>query len=234
VLEAVLGRLDAVQAGKAADALLAALAKSNDPNALSTLARGLGAVWGRLDAAQAGKAADALLAALAKSNNPSAVYSLAQGLAALGGRLDAAQAGKAADALLAARAWPDASDAFALKLLERGLGAVLGRLSPDDLSHRVRALTGVVGAAAGPAHLCTFPALLQPATEPVPPPLPAQTLVNLLKQPLCVGLARRAVLDQLQRHYGRPFADQWEFVRFAQERRLGLDLTSPPRRLLPR
>jgi hypothetical protein len=61
--------------------------------------------------------------------------------------------------------------------------------------------------------------------------LPAPTLVDLLKQPFCVGEARRLVLDQLQRHYRRPFADQWEFVRFATEHNLGLDLTTPPKRL---
>jgi hypothetical protein len=58
-------------------------------------------------------------------------------------------------------------------------------------------------------------------------------LVDLLKQPLCVGEARRLVLDQLQRHYQRPFADQWDFVRFAQEQNLGLDLKTPPRRSAP-
>src|SRR5262249_54782503 len=70
-----------------------------------------------------------------------------------------------------------------------------------------------------------------PAFElpPPPPPLRAQTLVDMLKQPLCVGEARRLVLGQLARHYGRPFADQWEFVEYAQEHKLGLDLTSPPR-----
>jgi hypothetical protein len=38
------------------------------------------------------------------------------------------------------------------------------------------------------------------------------------------------VLDQLQRHYQRPFADQWDFVRFAKEQHLRLDLTTPPKR----
>jgi hypothetical protein len=41
---------------------------------------------------------------------------------------------------------------------------------------------------------------------------------------------RRIVLDQLQRHDGRFFADQWDFVRFATEQRLALDLASPPKR----
>src|SRR5262249_38976395 len=156
-------------------------------------------------------------------NDPYALYHLASGLAAVEGRLGAASTAKVADALFGAMA-----KTYDPNALARGLGAVLGRLSPDDLSHRARALTGVVGAAAGPGHLYLAPALLQPAGEPVPPPLPAQALVNLLKHALCVGPARRPVLDQLQRHYGRAFTDQWDFVRFAQERQLGLDLTSPP------
>jgi hypothetical protein len=57
-----------------------------------------------------------------------------------------------------------------------------------------------------------------------------QVLIDLLKHPFCVGPARRVVLEQLSRHYGRPFADQWEFVEFATQRKLGLDLTSPSAR----
>ena len=46
---------------------------------------------------------------------------------------------------------------------------------------------------------------------------------------LSVGAARRAVLDQLQTCYQRTFANQWEFVRFAEDNKLGLDFTKPPR-----
>jgi hypothetical protein len=67
------------------------------------------------------------------------------------------------------------------------------------------------------------------ALEPLPNPLPAQVLVDLLKQPTCVGLARRAVLDALGTRYSRNFTDQWDFVDYAEEQELGLDLTSPPK-----
>jgi hypothetical protein len=70
-------------------------------------------------------------------------------------------------------------------------------------------------------------AILRPALAP---PLPAQMFVDLLKQPFCVGEARRLVLDQLARHYRRPFADQWDFVRYARQHHPDLDLTSPPQR----
>jgi hypothetical protein len=64
--------------------------------------------------------------------------------------------------------------------------------------------------------------------QPPLPPLPGQTLVDLLKLPYCVGEARRLVLEQLSRHYSRPFADQWDFVRFAEDKHLDLDLLGPP------
>jgi hypothetical protein len=53
-------------------------------------------------------------------------------------------------------------------------------------------------------------------------------LVELLKQPLCVGPARRLVLDQLGSRCQRQFADQWEAVAWLREHRPDLDLTSPP------
>ena len=68
---------------------------------------------------------------------------------------------------------------------------------------------------------------LRPATEPFPHRLSDQDLVELLKQPLCVGEARRVVLVQLGIQHQRTFADQWEFVRFAEERELGLDFITP-------
>jgi hypothetical protein len=60
--------------------------------------------------------------------------------------------------------------------------------------------------------------------------LPSQTLAELLKHPLCVREPRRIVLDQLGDRYGRRFEDQWDFVRFAEEQKLGLDFTSPVQR----
>ena len=60
--------------------------------------------------------------------------------------------------------------------------------------------------------------------------LTAQELVDLLKRPMCFGKARRVVLDHLGNLHGRRFANHWEFVRFAQENHLSLDLTTPPRR----
>jgi hypothetical protein len=48
--------------------------------------------------------------------------------------------------------------------------------------------------------------------------------------PTCFGEARKVVLKHLGNRYGRVFANHWEFVRYAQEQHLDLDLTSPPKR----
>jgi hypothetical protein len=67
-----------------------------------------------------------------------------------------------------------------------------------------------------------FGAMLRPCTE--------QQLVDVLKMPTCVGELQRAVLDELGRRRGQPFADLWEAVAWLAERRPMLDLSSPARR----
>jgi hypothetical protein len=57
--------------------------------------------------------------------------------------------------------------------------------------------------------------------------------VELLKHPFCVGEARRAVLNALEFTYKRKFADQWEFVEYAQQHQPQLDLLTPPKRPQP-
>ena len=110
------------------------------------------------------------------------------------------------------------------------LSAVLNREPTDRRQQRVQSVTGAVGLGTSQMSLPLLLPVLDPALAPLPEPLPAETLVELLKHPLCVGEARRAVLDALGTRYQRTFADQWDFVRFAQQQNLGLDLTSPPRR----
>jgi len=60
--------------------------------------------------------------------------------------------------------------------------------------------------------------------------LTTQELVDLLKMPTCIGKARRVVLDHLGNIHGQRFTNHWEFVRFAREKRLQLDVTTPPHR----
>src|SRR4051794_5449171 len=76
------------------------------------------------------------------------------------------------------------------------------------------------------ARLASLPA----SVEALPCRFSTQQLVELLKMPACIGEGRRVILDQLGNRYGRRFADQWAFVRFATDEKLGLDFTSPPQR----
>jgi hypothetical protein len=40
---------------------------------------------------------------------------------------------------------------------------------------------------------------------------------------------RPSVIDELGRRYQRRLADQWDFVHFAEEQKLGFDLAGPPK-----
>jgi hypothetical protein len=60
--------------------------------------------------------------------------------------------------------------------------------------------------------------------------LTTEQLVELLKMPTCFGETRRVVLNHLGSIHGRRFTNHWQFVRFAKERKLDLDFTTPPKR----
>jgi hypothetical protein len=238
-LRAVAVLLDAGDAGKAAEALIAALGKSKVDWTSRELARTLREVRPRLDAGNAGKVAEGLIAYLDKSTEDWTPRELAELLDAFSARLDSSYVSKAADFFLVTFAMSETYEGGTLSkhhdlaAWARAFHALLTRQHPDQPTRRVYAVTGAVGFLSGSGHAFALPALLQPAAEPLPAPLPAQVLVDLLKHPLCVGPARRVVLDQLQRRYGQPFADQWDFVRFARRHQPDLDLTSPPRRPTP-
>jgi hypothetical protein len=107
------------------------------------------------------------------------------------------------------------------------LDALLQDASRPVRSSRAKAVAAFLSQAAGPlSSLAALPA----ASEPLPCRLSTQDLVELLKMPTCWGEARKVVLRHLGNRYGRRFATHWEFVRFAREQRLNLDLTSPPQR----
>jgi hypothetical protein len=193
------------------------------------LAEGLSAVAPRLEAKEAAavcaRAAAALTQAMSKTTNEFALSDLAEGLSAVAARLEAKDAKEAAATLT--QAMSNTTDSHALPLLAGGLSAVLAREHPNTIKARLASIT--TAASSGSPAVLLAPALLWPALAAPPPPLPAQALVDLLKHPFCVGQARRPVLAQLQRQYHRPFADQWDFVRFARKQNLGLDLDSPPK-----
>jgi len=218
---------DAAQlCGQAAATLTQALTRTTDPKALQSLAQGLSAVSARLEPKDA---ADTLTQALTRTTDPKALQSLAEALSAVSARLepkDAAEACRQAAATLI-QAMTRTTDPNALQPLAQGLAAVLFREDSTTTRQRLLSVTATVGGLGSPG--LSFAALgsAQPALEPMPP-LPPQTLVELLKNPFCVSEARRLVLEQLSRHYHRPFADQWDFVQFVTDNQLPLDLTTPP------
>src|SRR5262249_44624811 len=145
---------------------------------------------------------------------------LARAVAAVAARMGPEQAAQAAASLL------DATRGFPEWLQEdsaRALGMLLVEV-PPAARRRQAEVAAAAGGGAGPPRL-RLPFFLAPA-GPLPCRLSTQQLVDLLKQPTCFGAARRLLLDHLGRRYERRFADQWEFVRFATERDLDLDLTS--------
>jgi hypothetical protein len=106
------------------------------------------------------------------------------------------------------------------------LKGVLIDTGPFNQSRRAIAMVGLP--ANGNGLLCAF-LLVSSTLEPPRCRLSTGELVELLNNPLGIGKARRVVLNALGARSKRSFADQWNFVRFAQEQNLGLDFTSPPR-----
>jgi hypothetical protein len=170
-----------------------------------------------------------LTQAMTRTNDLRALISLARDLSAVAPRLEPEAAARryaeAAGALT--QAMTRTNDPAFLTALAQNLSEILGE---DRRLKRALAVAAPVGFLHDSHGLPGALTLLRPAVEPFPRRLSDQELVDLLKGPLCVGPARRAVLDQLQQHHQRSFADQWDFVRFAEEKKLGLDFTSQPRR----
>jgi tRNA A-37 threonylcarbamoyl transferase component Bud32 len=232
-LAAVAARLGPQEAARAADTLTQAMRKSTDPYALARLYEGLVAVAARLGPQEATRAADALTQAMHNSTDPYALAPLYAGLAAVAARLGPQEAARhcarAADTLT--QAMTRTTGPFAPRPLAWGLA---GTLTRDARDLPIRAV-GLIAAAGARHHQPLLaPSALVLARELPSYRLSTQELVSLLKHPLCVDEARRAVLDQLENRYRRKFADHWEFVRFARaqdlERKLGLNFTTPPRR----
>jgi len=200
----------AVRAAEGAAVLLRALEGATEPVALGALTRGLSALASRLGEAWRAAAASALADALERTAD-TALPTLARELPAVAAELGPEDATATAAALV--RAIGRRADVGPVKPLAQALAGVVAR---DDFDRRTRAVAAAVGLAS-PVGVLALDG---------PSPLPVPALVELLGRPLCVGEARRVVLGQLARRYGRPFADPWEFARFAQER--GLSAGSPP------
>jgi tRNA A-37 threonylcarbamoyl transferase component Bud32 len=220
---------------EAAATLIQAMARTTDPSTLGSLARGLWALAARMEPPEAAQAAATLTRAMTRTTDPFVLHPLAQGLSALAARMAPAEASRlcAPAAATLTQAMARTTDPSALQWLVQGLSALLTRADPPEVSRRCAAVLAAVSPPVGSGHPLATPASLALALEPSPCRFSTPELVEWLKQPTCVGQARRLILDQLEQRYRRPFADQWAFVRFAREQGLDLNFTTPPKRLAP-
>jgi hypothetical protein len=139
-------------------------------------------------------AATTLGQVLAKTTDPSALSNLARGLSAVAARLEPkdvdhlrAMAAATLSQVLAK------TDAYLRVRLAEGLAALLSRVDPPAVSRRAAAAVAAGVILAGSGHTAATPVLLGPALEPLPCRFSTPELVELLKQPTCVGRARRKI-----------------------------------------
>ncbi len=203
------------------------LGREIDDTARIGLAKGLSATTARMEPAAADRVCDTTIRALLRDRlaRPRDAWSRRGFDSAVGELLPRLEPRKAnaQAAILAAMMCSEGIDA--------GDGPrILSRLLTDTSQTQrdlraVRTAMRTVGPGEG-----ALAAVASLEAKPWPCRLSAQELVDLLKMPTCFGTARRVVLDELGNIHGRQFANHWEFVRFAQENNLSLDLTTPPSR----
>jgi hypothetical protein len=198
---------------------------------LQVLAQALSQMATRLEPKDAAPAATTLIQFMKEMKDPIVLAWLAQGLSLLAARMepdDTATVTALAATILVSRMKSD--NDIATAHLQQGLSAVL---CPAALTgNRSTAAASIVAFPAATGHaLPSFTLLIAVAESPSPCPLSTQQLVELLKMPTCIGKIQRVVLDQLGNRYRCRFANVWEFVHYAEEHKLDLDLTSPPKGL---
>jgi hypothetical protein len=228
-LEAIAGRLAPVDAARAAGALVNRMVKEENPHSLLLLAQSLGAIARRLapDANDfSSRAVTILNERMSKETNLYSLADLAKGLGAVAGRLTPDNAAHAARTLieLAAKYYLQSQNDHRAVIIIRSF---LTDFPPNQAALQITATVACLGDGNSLASSLT---LLNHVIEP-PCRFSTPQLVELLKEPLCVGPARRAILDQLEIRYRQKFADQWAFVSFARQQNLALDFTGPPKRL---
>ena len=162
-------------------------------------------------------------------------YQKGYGLSALGTHMEPKEAARVCSQAAAnhfrvmAMAYPEKIN---LNYWVSGLSTVLSRVDLPEQKRRISGVVTAIGLLADTSQPHAAPVVLRTIREPLPSRLSPQELVELLKHPTCMGQARRIILDLLESHYKRVFADQWAFVRYAQEEKLELDFTTPPRFLV--
>jgi hypothetical protein len=240
-LAAVAERLEPAEAARvcasAARLLTQALEKETADKARQSLASGVAAVARRLEPAEAARLCRAAIRSQLQRLKPAPRTSPLAQLEVLASLLPLVDVEGAEPFVLTPGSLiasiVDAAGGEVIVALEQFTHAEALELQLTDatrlpVGRRAVALAATVGmGTAGPLASLPF---LPPAREPLPCRLATQDLVDLLKLPTCVHQVRRVVLDQLGNRYRRRFETHWDFVRYAQQQRLDLDFTTPPKR----
>jgi tRNA A-37 threonylcarbamoyl transferase component Bud32 len=225
-LAAVCGRLGPAEAasycGPAAERITNELPRTTDPNGRSRLLVGLFALTKSLEPS---KAARLLAGTVRYAPDASFRSTTLSHMLDVSDRLDSADPMKLGLAEWFADALADTANPDDLRKLVQKIRAVTLGVSPAS----VELLDTTSSDSLTPSDVANQVFLTYLVFRQTPQPLPPQSLVELLKHPFCVADAQRAVLDALGHTYNRRFADLWEFIQFAHDNQLQLDLTTPPK-----
>ncbi len=210
----------------AAELVLAIKDPKTDADRLGSLASGLAALLARMQPEQARKlcaaAGPRLVRAIKDPNNASfRVLSVAFGLEALTEWMDPQQASDRSrlgfEAYLSVKSKSNGYDEN-LRLADMRLFGGFRSLQNGGVP--ATAIAAIGDGRGLPLAL----AVLSLQAKAPRCHLTSQDLVDVLKHPLCVGEVQRMVLGQLENLYQWPFADVWEFVRYAEQQHLMLNL----------
>jgi serine/threonine protein kinase len=218
-LTAVAGQMEPP---KAARLLVGELARRDDAQARCRLASGLPSVVTRMEPVAAARL---LTDALAEEKDPSVRAELTLALSSVARDEPADVARLFIDALARRANWERQRS-----LLVESLRFVFTRQKPEAIGRRSLMAAQAVAAWMSPLPPPGDLGSLLLGSRPLESHFSTQEFVDLLKAPTCVGPARRVILDQIGQRYHRTFADQWEFVEFAEKNLPDIDLLSPPKR----
>jgi hypothetical protein len=208
------------------------LAKFNEANFQFQVARGLGGLARHLPPAEAARAARAVLDQMA--GDPGSPYMLlirAEVLGKLAEQLPPEEGARTARAVVGLMA-KTSGDPHRLSALAPALGRLAQWLPPDEAAD-LCAKTAVL-LLDEPARFNRVSLNDNDAAQDLSR-LAArcrdQDLVDLLKHPFAVGLARTTLQTALNQRLVQDFKSRWDLVVWVPQHRPDLDLTSPPRHL---
>jgi serine/threonine-protein kinase len=241
VLNEILNSLDAADAAlfadEAADFFFDRLARIAYPYERVSLSEALKSLTSKVSAARAANYAPGIVAQMRDSTYLHSLTMLTESLANLAGKLPADQARRvqteAADLLIV---WvsrlPRAEDAFPLAQCAWRISGGLDAQTRQRLAARmIHIMLPEMRQAAFSSS--TLEGIMSYRTATFQHVVSASDLAGLaqvLKAPLCMGMARSLILAELGRRCNHTFATVWDFADWAHQHKPELDLRPPRRR----